>query len=180
MAGRNSQANVAFCKKEKNGNRTRARFPSIAPTGIDEVIRSKICGDSENFPTSLPTIFDDTSLDLFGHWCRACRVDSTARRLTVAGIGFLPIAVDDWACTVDKGSRPFGSTVEYCGFLRGWSFDNPFDLFPAKFSSRFLKNLKWKFLADVSPDFGHLVTALIRTDAGGKLQSSQEAAGINA
>lgn len=38
----------------------------IAPTGIDEVINSKNCSHSENFPINLPTIFDDTSLDFFG------------------------------------------------------------------------------------------------------------------
>src|SRR5437588_4301793 len=37
MAGRNTKALVALIGIGKNGNRTRVRFPSIAPTGIERL-----------------------------------------------------------------------------------------------------------------------------------------------
>jgi hypothetical protein len=37
MAGRNNKGLVALSGIRKNGNRTRVRFPSIAPTGIERL-----------------------------------------------------------------------------------------------------------------------------------------------
>lgn len=37
MVGRNTEGLVALIGIRKNGNRTRVRFPSIAPTGIEPV-----------------------------------------------------------------------------------------------------------------------------------------------